>query len=113
MKEAVWATSYYHRSSTDENPQHMYCPPGSTSWCKWRKAEANNALDNFKHDAPLCNHVLKVVKPIYGELSAKSSLERCLEAGTQNNNESLNSSGLLLPNIFIADQALKYRHSWL
>lgn len=33
IKEAVW-TTYYHM-----------CPPGSTSRSKWRKAEANNALD--------------------------------------------------------------------
>lgn len=37
------------------------------------------------------NHVLKVIKPIYEKLSAKSWLERCLGAETQNNNESLNS----------------------
>lgn len=88
MKETVWAT-YYHKSSTDENPQHMFCPPGPKSWCKWRKAEANNALDTFRHVAPLSNHVLKVMKPFY-ELSAKSLLQRCLGAETQNNNESLN-----------------------
>lgn len=33
MRNAIWAT-YYHYSSTDENPQHQYCPSGEESWCE-------------------------------------------------------------------------------
>ena len=29
MRNEIWAT-YYHKSSTDDKPQHMYCPPGSS-----------------------------------------------------------------------------------
>lgn len=91
MKKAIWAT-YYHKNSTDEKPQHMYCPSGSDSWCKWRKAEANNTLQNFSHDQVSLNDtVLKVIKPIYESLSSDDLLERCLGAATQNSNESLNS----------------------
>lgn len=32
MKQAIWAT-FYHYSSTDNQPQHHYCPQGSESWC--------------------------------------------------------------------------------
>ena len=34
MLNAIWAT-YYHKISTDQNPQHHLCPPGQSSWCKW------------------------------------------------------------------------------
>lgn len=52
MREAIWAT-YYHKISTDEEPQHDKCPEGETSWCKWRVAEANGTVAEFKHDPPL------------------------------------------------------------
>lgn len=91
MKKAIWAT-YHHKSSTDENPQHIYCPPGSDSWCKWRRAEANGTLNSYTHEqAPLNDKILQLLKPIYEILSDDQLLERCLGAETQNNNESLNS----------------------
>lgn len=43
MRKEIWAT-YYHKSSTDKNPQHENCPSGENSWCKWRKAEAADTL---------------------------------------------------------------------
>ncbi|XP_044575736.1 uncharacterized protein LOC123259356 [Cotesia glomerata] len=91
MKREIWAT-YFHKSSTDKNPQHMNCPPGPDSWCKWQKAAAEGTLNDFSHeDPPLTDKVLKVLKPIYESLSDDSLLERCLGSETQNNNESLNS----------------------
>lgn len=71
--------------------QHQYCPLGPDSWCKWRQAEANGTLETFTHDPPFDAKVLDCIKPIYKDLSSESLLERCLEANTQNNNESLNS----------------------
>lgn len=91
MKEAIWAT-YFHCSSSDENPQHQKCPSGEHSWCKWRKAEATDSLSKFKHErVPFSSAVLKVIKPIFEDLSSDNLLERCLGAHTQNSNESLNS----------------------
>lgn len=90
MKNAIWAT-YYHNSSTNEDPQHMYCPPGSESWCKWQKAASEGTLQEFDHENPLCDKVLKIIKPIYESLSSEELLTRCLGSETQNNNESLNS----------------------
>ncbi|EFN81035.1 hypothetical protein EAI_05560, partial [Harpegnathos saltator] len=29
-KKTIWAT-FYHKISTDENPQHNYCPIGADS----------------------------------------------------------------------------------
>lgn len=91
MHNAVWAT-YYHKTSTNENPQHMYCPVGSESWCKWRKAEAEKTLDEFDHEPAIHQDVANAIKPIYDELSSKELLERCLGGETQNNNESFNST---------------------
>ncbi|XP_014472349.1 PREDICTED: uncharacterized protein LOC106743225 isoform X2 [Dinoponera quadriceps] len=91
MKKEVWAT-FYHKCSTDENPQHQNCPAGEGSWCKWRQAEAKSTLDQFHHEkAPLSKEVQAVVKSIYEDLSKDDLLTRCLGAETQNNNESLNS----------------------
>jgi len=88
MKEAIWAT-YFHCNSSDENPQHQKCPSGEHSW--WRKAEATGSLSEFKHErVPFSSAVLKVIKPIFEDLS-DNLLERCLGTHTQNSNESLNS----------------------
>ncbi|XP_011858297.1 PREDICTED: uncharacterized protein LOC105555866 [Vollenhovia emeryi] len=52
MKNTIWAT-YFHKCSTDKNPQHTYCPAGLTSWCSYRRAEAEGTLAKYKHDSPL------------------------------------------------------------
>lgn len=90
MKRAIWAT-FDHKRSIDDNPHHEDCPEGNTSWCAWRRAEAIGTLDTFAHGKPsLSNAVLEVIRPIYESLTSDDLLERCLEAFTQNNNESLN-----------------------
>lgn len=38
MKRAIMAT-LYHYSSTDEKPQHKFCPKGRKSWCFYQKIE--------------------------------------------------------------------------
>ena len=91
MKEAIWAT-LFHCSSSDNSPKHHKSPPGDQSWCKWRQVEASGTLNSFKHKRePFDPMVLKVIKPIYQDLSSDKLLERCLGAHTQNSNESLNS----------------------
>ena len=88
MKKAIWAT-FYHRSSTDENPQHQYCP--DDSWCKYRLAAAQNKLSTFKHPPAFDNDTQAVLKPIYEDLTSEDLLERCTGSNTRNNNESFNS----------------------
>ena len=91
MRNKVWAT-YYHKSSTDENSQHQYCSPSESNWCKWQKAVPEGTLQDFVHEnPPLREEVLKLIKPIYENLSSESLLTRCLGLETQNNNELLNS----------------------
>uniref|UniRef100_A0A6P7GQQ4 Uncharacterized protein LOC114345625 n=1 Tax=Diabrotica virgifera virgifera TaxID=50390 RepID=A0A6P7GQQ4_DIAVI len=91
MKKEIWAT-FYHKISTDDEPQHQNCPAGESSWCKWRRAEFLGVSAQFVHDKyPLSEKVQEVIKPIYEDLSRDDLLIRCLGAETQNNNESLNS----------------------
>ncbi|GFV37482.1 uncharacterized protein TNCV_1157451 [Trichonephila clavipes] len=33
MSKSIWAI-YFHKLSTDENPQHALCPMGERSWCR-------------------------------------------------------------------------------
>ncbi|GAB1860682.1 Mutator-like transposase domain-containing protein [Camponotus japonicus] len=64
MRKEIWAT-YYHKISTDENPQHQYCPEDADSWCKWRQHEATGTLASFSHPPALNADVAEVLKPIY------------------------------------------------
>lgn len=90
MRDAIWGT-YYHYSSTDENPQHNKCPIGAESWCAWQRASAAGTLASFKHDyQALPNYVLQAMKPVYEDLSKDVLLERCVGEFTQNSNESFN-----------------------
>ena len=90
MKRAIWAI-LYHSASSDDNPQHQFCPEGETSWCGWQRDKAKGTHD-YKHKSPLLPAVVEVVKPTFEALSADELLDRCLEGATQNQNESLNST---------------------
>lgn len=91
MNNAIWST-YFHKCSTDKNPQHHLCPEGSDSWCKWRVAERERRLATFKHPPPLADNVAEAIKPIYEALSTPELLKRCVGANTQNSNESFNAT---------------------
>lgn len=89
MYDAIWST-FFHYSSTDENPKHQYCPRGLESWCAWQRTNAKGELSNFKHKSSLPDFVLEKIKPIYQNLSKDTLLQRCLGGFTQNANESFN-----------------------
>lgn len=90
MKNDIWAT-FDHYRSTDKHPFHDKCPTGSESWCSWQRARAEGTLDDFQHEyKALPDDVLKVIKPIYQNLSKDELLQRCVGGFNQNNNESLN-----------------------
>ena len=93
MKKAILA-SFYHKCSTDEKPQHQYCPISTTekeSWCPYRRAEAKGILKDYKHPLAFDEETQEVLKSIYEDLTSDELLERCLGANTQKNNESYNS----------------------
>ncbi|XP_032687666.1 uncharacterized protein LOC116851889 [Odontomachus brunneus] len=89
MYKAIWST-LYHKSSSDDNPKHDYCPEGPNSWCTWQRAKAVRQSD-YTHKTPLPDVVIDAITPIYKDLSDKRLLEKCLGGFTQNNNESFNN----------------------
>ncbi|KYN11371.1 hypothetical protein ALC57_16474 [Trachymyrmex cornetzi] len=107
IKKAMWAT-YYHLISTDEKPQHSYCPEGLDSWCKYQKCKAENKEETFIHP-PAFNKDTAILKPIYEELSSDDLLKRCLDRNTQNNNEAFNHCvwNLAPKHIFIGQKTLE------
>lgn len=88
MREAVWAT-FLHKCSTDEMPQHVLCPKGPDSWCKYQRSQVTGESYCHKHSLPYA--VAEVIKPVYRDLSKPELLKRCLHGKTQNPNESLNN----------------------
>ncbi|GFT76239.1 uncharacterized protein TNCV_564331 [Trichonephila clavipes] len=42
MSKSIWAI-YFHKLSTDENPQHALCPMGEESWCGYNKSGVSGA----------------------------------------------------------------------
>lgn len=89
MKREIMAT-FFHLSSTDDNPQHQNCPTGANSWCGYNAAIATK--QTFEHPPPLHKDVQKHILPIYEDLSRDDLLERCIGGFTQNANESFNGT---------------------
>ena len=87
MAKAIWA-SVMHRVSTDEKPQHLHCPPGLESWCKWQQEQAGGPP--YEHHNVIPEAIFSVIKPIFMDLSARPLLERCMRGATQNQNECFN-----------------------
>ena len=106
MKKAVWAT-YFHKHSTDENPNHGLCPMGPMSWCKYNRSLTTDA--EYKHKRSLPSAVLQVMKPIYKKLADGKLLEKCLHGKTQNQNESFNNCiwERVPKNVFIGANTIK------
>ncbi|XP_071056469.1 uncharacterized protein [Onthophagus taurus] len=90
MKNSIWAT-YYHKCSTDDHPQHEFCPVGPESWCSWRKAEAEGKLETYIHKPAIRCNVQREIFPIYEALSDDTLLQRCLGGYSQNANECFNN----------------------
>ncbi|KAK8748456.1 hypothetical protein OTU49_016156, partial [Cherax quadricarinatus] len=92
MRNGILA-SFFHCSSTDDNPQHQLCPPGSASWCFYKKALADNLPPpphtTMKVQFQLEPAYFKKVHDIYKDLTRDEMMERCIQGRTQNCNESL------------------------
>ena len=88
--------SLYHCYSTDDNPQHRYCPPGASSWCFYKRDLANHLYPggHAKRIHTFLNYdrLHKYLEPIYSRLTDAELLKRCELHSTQNANESLHNS---------------------
>ncbi|GFX24030.1 uncharacterized protein TNCV_2731351 [Trichonephila clavipes] len=45
MRQAIWVI-FLHNISTEEYPQHGFCPIGEDSWCGFKKAESSDRPPN-------------------------------------------------------------------
>ena len=75
-----------HRLSTDEFPNHSFCPTGPDSWCKYVQDP-----ENYKHTNPLPKAVAVHIKPIFDKLKHDKLLKRCIKGYNQNAAESFNN----------------------
>ena len=89
MQDVCWS-EFYHSISTDDNPQHQYCPEGAESWCKYNKALAL-LQDVPPHSPTIPADLQQYVKPVFEELCKEELLKKCLLGATQNRNEYFNS----------------------
>lgn len=67
-------------------------PSGRTTipLIKWRQAEAQRTFEIFQYDRiPIVPKIVQLMEAIYENLPTETLLERCLDAPTQNSNESL------------------------
>lgn len=87
--------SFYHCSSTDENPTHQLCPKTKDSWCFFNNAIANEKVPNshksMKVHFQLSPEELTQVKDVYDRLTSDEIMMKCLAGRTQNPNESLHA----------------------
>lgn len=87
MRRAVLAI-YCHSVSTDEEPNHLLCPPAPNTWCEFNKAVADQKTYNH-HSIPKA--VMENIRPVFKDLVHPAFLKRCLHGKTQNVNESFNN----------------------
>jgi hypothetical protein len=90
LVKTIWR-AYYHHSSTDKNPHHHSCPPGSLvnpSWCKYNQSLVTKVP--YTHKELLPSAVAQELQKVYTDLTKRDLLIRCLHGKTQNTNESMN-----------------------
>ncbi|KAK7096021.1 hypothetical protein V1264_005368 [Littorina saxatilis] len=93
MEQAIWAT-FFHVTSTDEDPHHDRCPAGPASWCFFQKARAEGQPPppHAEHNGTaLSREVSHAVLPIYRRMTNPILLNRVAHGKTQNSNESLHN----------------------
>jgi len=81
MKNAVLAT-FYHMTSTNANPQHLYCPEGANSWYEYHRLKVEKKESTFEHPVTFDEETIKLLKSIYDDLSNDDLLRRCLGGNT-------------------------------
>ncbi|GFS76260.1 uncharacterized protein NPIL_134421 [Nephila pilipes] len=107
MKRAICAI-LHHRISTDKKPQHSKCPTGVSSCCKAKGEKPGS--QKLHVGTPIKESFLPHIISIYQRLAANELLERCVNCGTLNANESLHNMIWSVPkrNIF----ALRSCDTW-
>ncbi|GFY12281.1 uncharacterized protein TNCV_283841 [Trichonephila clavipes] len=86
MQQGIWEI-FLHKISTDENPQHGFCPSGPDTWCCCKKAQLEHKV--YHHKLPVA--VVEALMPIFRDLSDPELLKKYLHGNTQNSYESINN----------------------
>ncbi len=84
----MW-TIFYHSQSTDNTPQHQYCPSGQQSWCRFNRALAMSEPPPL-HSPTIHPDIAPHLYNVFERLSSDTLMERCVLGATQNQNESFN-----------------------
>ncbi|GFW05130.1 uncharacterized protein TNCV_599241 [Trichonephila clavipes] len=106
MKRAIWAI-YFHKLSTEDNPQHALCPLGKDSWCCYNRSIVTGEFYIHKHSLP--ESILLKVKKVFRDLT-EDLLKNCLHGRTQNPNESFNKCiwERIPKTVFVGIETLKF-----
>ncbi|GFS85958.1 uncharacterized protein TNCV_1219541 [Trichonephila clavipes] len=113
MKRAIWAI-YFHKLSTEDNPQHALCPLGEDSWCGYNRSIVTGEFYIHKHSLP--ESILLKVKKVFRDLTEKDLLKKCLHGRTQNPNESFNKciwERIIPKTVFVGIETLKFLELWM
>ncbi|GFW25631.1 uncharacterized protein TNCV_1308921 [Trichonephila clavipes] len=107
MKRAIWAI-YFHKLSTEDNPQHALCPLGEDSWCGYNRSIVTGEFYIHKHSLP--ESILLKAKKLFRDLTEKDLLKKCLHGRTQNPNESFNKCvwERIPKTVFVGIETLKF-----
>ncbi|GFV31134.1 uncharacterized protein TNCV_4314591 [Trichonephila clavipes] len=107
MKRAIWDI-YFHKLSTEDNPQHALCPLGEDSWCGYNRSIVTGEFYIHKHSLP--ESILLKVKKVFRDLTEKDLLKKCLHGRTQNPNESFNKCiwERIHKTVFVGIETLKF-----
>ncbi|GFX93454.1 uncharacterized protein TNCV_1093941 [Trichonephila clavipes] len=81
VKRAIWAI-YFHKLSTEDNPQHALCPLGEDSWCGY-----NRSIVILYSQAFFTRVNFIESEKVFRDLTEKDLLKKCLHGRTQNPNE--------------------------
>ncbi|GFV08852.1 uncharacterized protein TNCV_3820951 [Trichonephila clavipes] len=88
MQQAIWAI-FLHKLSSDEKPQHGFCPSDTDTWCKFKKAELLGETYHHKNSLPV--DVVEAMRPVFRDLANPELLKKGVLGGTQNPNECVNN----------------------
>ncbi|GFW27629.1 uncharacterized protein TNCV_1772481 [Trichonephila clavipes] len=66
MQQAIWAI-FLHKLSTDEKPQHAFCPSDTDTSCKFKKAELLGETYHHKNSLPV--DVVEAMRPVFRDLA--------------------------------------------
>ncbi|GFW48206.1 uncharacterized protein TNCV_2382901 [Trichonephila clavipes] len=81
MQQAIWAI-FLHNLSTDEKPQHGFCPSDTDTWCKFKKTELLGEIYHHKNSLPV--DAVEAMRPVFRDLANPELLKKYLHGGTQN-----------------------------